>query len=291
MNKYYRTHILMFMLTLIWAADAITVSAAVESINQIALLCFKYIFALPVIALYVHITQGLRLPDKGDVPALFVSMLFGDIIYFASEYTALKYLSPGMATLFLCFIPAASYLVNCAVGKKMPDGKILFYIAATIAGLVPVTLGAETDRTANFIGIASCVVCTASFIIYCHVTRRLSAKYTSAALTIYQQALAIAVMLPVALTHIPTGLPVRDTIISIVIMGIMANGIGFIIELKGVVELGSTVTGIYINLLPVFSSAGAVIFLGDRLTPWQIAGGAVVLVFSCLVIQKTEELN
>ena len=46
---------------------------------------------------------------------------------------------------------------------------------------------------------------------------------------------------------------------------------------KGVVALGAARSGVYLHLIPLFGAAMAMLFLGERLQAYHVAGFALIL--------------
>ncbi|MBQ8995325.1 MAG: DMT family transporter [Oscillospiraceae bacterium] len=286
--KHGRTHLFMVLLILIWAIDSVTISMAMDSVNQVFLVCAKYAFALPIVILVVAIRHGIRLPRRKDIVHLLVSALFGDVLYFFFEYTALKYLSVSMVTILLGFLPVASYLTDCVVQRRKPDWLSLLAIGISIFGLVLVVSTKTEEQGNSVIGYLCCAACLAVWIVYGYLTRSMESTYNSTTITMYQMVFAFGMMLPIALTHFPSSLFSRDFWISIVLMGILSSGIGCLIEVKGLIDLGTTISGIYLNLLPVFTAMAGVIFLHERMTLIQCIGSILIIVCGFIVEKRDQ---
>lgn len=59
----------------------------------------------------------------------------------------------------------------------------------------------------------------------------------------------------------------------------------------GMQKLGPTTSSLYSNFLPVTTAFFGVLFLGETLTFWQIAGGVVVIAAGLLVIKEKGRLD
>lgn len=64
---------------------------------------------------------------------------------------------------------------------------------------------------------------------------------------------------------------------SVVYMGIFASCGGYFLQMLSIQRIGAARTMVYVNLVPVFSTALAVAILGERATPVMLAGLAVVI--------------
>ena len=275
----------MLLLLLIWTVDAVAVSVAVEAMSQIFLLCFKTLCSIPVLAVFVGCREGIRLPRRETVPLLLLAALLGDILYFFFEYTAYKYLPIGQVNVLLGILPAASYLTDCAVTRRKPLGRVLAAIVLSIAGL---GLAVWSDGGVSLRGCGSCALCILIWILYGYVARRLDAWYSPETITLYESVAAVAVMLPFAVLNRPAAIGTRDLLFSIVGMGILTTGFGYIIEVRGLIDLGTTASGIYLNLLPVLTALAGFLFLGERMTGFQLAGSGLVILCGIYVVLKLD---
>ena len=288
MNDRRTTHLLMLLLIVIWSIDAVTVSLAVSDMSQIFLLCFKTMCSIPVIALYTRAAEGLRLPRRKDVPLLLLATVLGDILYFYFEYTAYRYLPVSMVTLALGMLPAASHLTDCALAHRRPTAAIMVPILISIGGLALAVVPDASEG--NALGYLSCALCVALWIAYGYVARRLGERrYGPAQITLYESVAASLIMLPFALLNAPASLTAFDVGIGIVVMGVVTTGFGYMLEVRGLIVLGTTVSGLYLNILPVFTAIAGIVFLREPMTALQWLGAAIVIVSSVFVIRETEK--
>jgi drug/metabolite transporter (DMT)-like permease len=67
------------------------------------------------------------------------------------------------------------------------------------------------------------------------------------------------------------------TWLSIVYAGVLAISLAYLLWNLGIRRLGNARTAVYSNLVPVVALAAAWLALGERPTPLQLAGAAVIL--------------
>ena len=284
-----KSHILMVVLLLIWTVDTYLVSAAEESLHQIFLLCFKTICSLPVLVGFMALTEGLRLPKRKDLPLLACSSFLGNILYFYLEYTAFKYLPVSLVMVLLGIMPVVSYLVECVRTRRAPLPVVLLAALLSVLGLALVVWDSPETGRGTAIGCGCGLLCVVVWIVYGYVVRRLDRAYSTAAITLYESVIASVLMLPMALCHMPAVLSTQNLWVSIVLMGLVATGFGYLIEVRGLIELGTTVSGIYVNFLPVFTAVAGYLFFGQPMTLLQLAGSALVILCGLFVILRVPE--
>ena len=274
----------MILLLGIWTLDTLFISTGLENMNQIFLLCFKTICSLPVLIIFLTLKEGFHLPSKKGLPLLFLSSILGNILYFYFEYTAFKYLPISIASLMLGLMPALSYLADSLILHQRLSLKIFIMILFSLFGLTLVLYDGDPLDTGTMIGYISCFICVIIWIIYGNVLQHLNKYDDSTTITLYESLIASIIMLPLALSYKPEVLSFHDLYGSIILMGILSTGFGYLIEVKGLIDLGTTISGIYVNFLPVSTAIIGFLFLHESLTILQIIGALIVIISGLFVI-------
>lgn len=70
-----------------------------------------------------------------------------------------------------------------------------------------------------------------------------------------------------------------------IVSGLVYYALAFWAYIIGLGQMPASLAGQYLNLIPIFGVAGAVLVLGERLTIWQWFGAAVILV-AVIVISR-----
>lgn len=76
-------------------------------------------------------------------------------------------------------------------------------------------------------------------------------------------------------------------IAGIIYLGIFPSVIALLLWNRSIAEIGASQSSVFLNLLPVFTMAGAYIFLGDSITWTQISGAVVVISGVILTTRKS----
>lgn len=112
------------------------------------------------------------------------------------------------------------------------------------------------------------------------LSRRLTGKVPPATVTFFEVAVALPVLLLIALPALggfDFGAVSAATWAALVYSGVLSVGVTLVIWNIGVAKLGPTATGAYSNLIPLATAVSAYALLGDRVTPVQFVGGALIL--------------
>lgn len=293
LNSKKTIYILMTLLVFMWGFEYIAAKTALETIQPLSLICVKYSISVVLLIILKAITDR-RIPiRKKDIPILFICSLFGDVIYFGSEYGAMSYLPISVITIVLAFVPCVSIVIETIRYKRKPNSIIIIGVFVSVIG-VGMVIGADfkeifSGKYLGYLLAFSAVIC---WNIYNFITKDLSERYDSIDLTLFQQLCAVLIVLPYTLMNLPEKEMITTSVISgILYLGIISAFIGFLIYIKAIDVIGPTPCSLFSNFLPVTSTLFGWILLNEHITLLQILGGLVVIVSGAMVIWQKGKLD
>lgn len=286
MNEKRVNYCLMAILVFIWGFEYIAAKSALDTVNPITLVFFKYVTGAAVL-LCIKLARDRRFPFKvRDIPFFILCAIFGDILYYASEYQAMSYLPVSVITIILAFVPAVSILLESLIYKRRPTLLICLGIILSVIG-VGMVVGADFGVffKGKAIGYILAFFAVLSWNAYNFITARLTGKYKSLDLTIYQLIAAILVSAPFAAFDLPSiGTVDTSLVLAILYLGLFSSAFGFLVYVNSVKVIGVTPSALFSNMLPVTAALFGWLILGERLSTLQIVGGIVVIVAGSMVI-------
>jgi drug/metabolite transporter (DMT)-like permease len=276
----------MIMLVFFWGFEYIAAKSALDACKPITLVFFKYSVGFVVLTC-VKLLRDRRLPfRKKDVPFLLICALFGDILYYGSEYGALSYLPVSIVTILLAFVPALSIIIEIFVYGRKPTVAIVAGIVACSIG-VALIVGADFSEllagkaTGYFLAFFAIV----SWNIYNFITAKLTGQYNPLDLTLYQLTAAILLSAPYMIFHLPDAAQMDGRFfLAIAYLGVISSAFGFVIYVNAVSVIGVTPSALFSNMLPVTSTFFGWLFLDEMISAAQIIGGVVVVAAGSVVI-------
>ena len=169
-----------------------------------------------------------------------------------------------------------------------------------ILGVLVATVGGTLLAGAHFTpraGLGDALVLTGSVAASWSVilVSRLAERASALELTTYQFGVGFVLTLPLALIswttgaeHLPTAhdLPYAASAAAI---GLLGFGAGYLLYNYAVARLPVGVAGMALNLIPLFGVGTAVLALGERLSVWELVGGALILAGVALFPYETKE--
>lgn len=286
-------YLLMIILVFAWGLEYIFAKHALEVMEPLSLVFFKYLIGL-VVALIIKLkAEGKSLMQKRDIPLFLFCAIFGEIGYFYFEYSSMGYLPVSLVTIVLAFVPALSILIDKAVFKKKITRIMTAGILMSILGIALV-IGVDYHMLfqGRIIGYLLAFGAVITWNLYNFLTASLHDRYKTATLTLNQMICTILLVWPYALSHLPDPQTVTPGVAGgILYLGVFSTGIGFLIFVRSLLVLGPTVTAIFSNFLPVTTTFFGWLILKETISPLQMLGGAIVIAAGYFVIKEKGRLE
>ena len=285
--------ILMTLLVLLWGLEYIFAKRALEELDPLCLLFYKYIIAAALmLAIRLKREKG-PLFQKRDIGLLVACAIFGDILYFYAEYAAMAYMPISLITIVLGFVPVVSVGIDLILYKRKAGKKVVAGIFVCIFGIALI-IGVDFDLLfdGRIIGYLLAFSCIFSWNAYNFITASLHERYTTVSLSLNQLLFASAFLLPFAAANSPPLAAFSpDLIVQILYLGALSGTAGFLIMVRSLHILGPTTTAVFSNFLPVSATFCGWLFLGETIAPLQLAGGVIVIAAGYIVIKERGKMT
>jgi drug/metabolite transporter (DMT)-like permease len=277
----------MTLLVCLWGLEYIIAKKALEDFEPLTLVFFKYGVAFIVLApIKLIVDRRIAVRGKHIVP-LFVCALFGDVIYYAAEYQALSYVSVAVLTIILSFVPLLSILIEWVLYGRRPSPLMIAGVFACILGIALVIGVDFTQLRGAPLGYALGGIAVLAWNIYNFFTEKLTDNYKALDLTLYQIACTLILLAPYIIAHPPALASMTPAAVGgAVYLGVVSCAAGFFIYVNAISVLGATPCALFSTFMPVTAAFFGLILLKERLTPLQIAGGAIVVASACMVLRR-----
>ena len=285
----------MILLVISWGFDYVPAKMGLEILEPMSLLFLKYSFGLATLILIKFVlTRNMALPRLRDIPIFLLCGVFGEIIYFYCEYTAMDFLPVSLLTIILGFVPVLSVIVERVLYKRRANRIIIIGIAFCILGIVFV-IGSDWHIIfeGRVIGYVLAFGAVISWNMYNFITasKRLQ-KYDSATLSCTQLICTLCLCAPMAWHSMPPLAEIPPMVwAGIAWIGIVDSGLGFLIMVYGLQKLGPTTSALYSDFMPVSSTFFGAVLLHETITKLQVLGGIIVVVAGFFVIREKGRLD
>ena len=280
-----------------WLADFLILSAIWGSSFLFMRLASAELGALPTAALRVTIAALFLLPlllAKGHGPALrqhwkpifFVGLLNSGIPFVLYSFAVL-HISTGLSSILNATVPLFGALVAWAWLGDKPTVSRSVGLAIGFGGVI-LLAGGQASFKPNASGIApawavlACLAATTCYALSASFTKKhIPSLPPLVTATGSQLGASLALALP-ALWFRPEHLPSATALWSLITVGVLCTGVAYILYFKLIENAGPARALTVTFLVPVFAIAYGVLLLGESVTAWMVACGAVILVGTAL---------
>ncbi|NLB24669.1 MAG: DMT family transporter [Clostridiales bacterium] len=288
-----RAYILMTAIVFMWGYEYVAAKHALESLEPIVLVFLKYLIALLCLILFKLKIDGTSFIIKKDVPYYIICAIFGEIVYFWAEYTAMDYIPIALITIILAFVPVASVITEKLIYKVRANAKIYMGIFFCIIG-ISFVVGADFSVlfSGRIIGYLLSLVAVLSWNAYNFVTRKLTGNFTELTLTVNQLIMTVIISAPFAIAKRPPLTAFTPQVVGgIMYLGIISAALGFLMYIFALKILGPTPTALFSNFLPITAALFGWVSLHEVILPLQILGGILVIIAGSFVIREKGRLE
>jgi drug/metabolite transporter (DMT)-like permease len=268
-----RADVQMLLATVIWGSSYLFMKSGLASIQELNLIALR--FGIAFIAAGILFHRRLRSVDRGTFFAggvlgtvLFAAFVF--ITYGVQRTTASQ--AGFLISLAVIFVP----ILTTVMRRRLPDKRLGVSIVVAVAGLGLLTLQHEMSL---HLGDLLCILAALVYAVYIMLAGKFTRKHDPLTLGIIQ--LGVAALWGTAATFLFETPQLPDTPeswASILGLGILCSGLGYILQTFAQRHASPTRTSLIFSLEPLFAAAFAFIFQGESLTLQGYCGAALMLV-------------
>jgi drug/metabolite transporter (DMT)-like permease len=196
-------------------------------------------------------------------------------------------ITTGLSAILNATVPLFGALVAWLWLKDRPTGSRVLGLVVGFGGVAMLAWD-EASFKPDASGIApawavlACLVATICYAIAASATKRfLSGLPPLVTATGSQVGSALALALPAA-WFAPAQVPGSQAWLAAVVLGVLCTGIAYILYFRLIEQAGPARALAVTFAVPVFAIFYGVLFLGERVTPWMLMWGAVVVLGTSL---------
>lgn len=291
---FSKAHLQLLLSTLLWSGSVLFVKVSVQNGPPIHMAALRFTLAALIMLPAILATGWPREVTRADWRDIFTLGFLGIFLYNICFFYALFYTSAAEGALIMAAAPAAHFIIAfVAEGERLTPLRALG-IALSVAGIALVVLGGSGAPPAQapnrLLGDGLMLIGMFLWALNSLYGKRLGRRLSVAATTGLPVAVASAIYLVVTL---PTGLIATVSSLPLPVWGaigylvVASTIIGRQLWFAGLKGVDVTQAGVFFNIMPVWSTALATLFLGESLQILQLAGGALVLAGVFLTTART----
>jgi drug/metabolite transporter (DMT)-like permease len=252
---------------------------------------------LPTAALRVGLASLFLLPLlwlRGLVPTLrqhwkkvFLVGVMNSGIPFACYCFALLSITTGLSAILNATVPLFGALVAWVWLRDRPTGSRVLGLAIGFLGVAllawdKASFKPDANGIAPAWAVLACLVATLCYGISASYAKRyLGGLPPLVTATGSQMGATLALALP-ALWWAPTAMPGLNAWLALLVVSVVCTGVAYILYFRLIEHAGPSRALAVTFIVPVFAVGYGVALLGEAVTPWMVACGAVIVLGTAL---------
>lgn len=284
-NAPYTGYLFAIAATLIWSGNFVVARDIAGKVPPISLAFFRWssatIIILPIALKKWQEEQQLL---KKHLGYLLASALFGITLYNTFIYKSGSQVPAiELALITTTTSPVFSMLLAAVFLKEKIRWLQLIGLALCLSGILVLLSGGHLERLMELqfsSGISWLILAALFFAVYNILVRKKPMGMTSLPFLLSIFFLGSVLLLPAFLweTQVTTPIAWNTTIfVEILYLGLGNSVISYLCWNSAISKLGAAKTALFGNLIPVFSSIEAVLFLGEEFGYLHFIGGLLVI--------------
>ena len=270
----------MTMTLLMWGFMNVPTAFALAEMAPLQLLLLRTAIAVLILAPLARLRDGLLLPLPGDrITAALMGLsgvFFNNVFFFnAMKRTSLT----NVAILFATSPFITAVLARIFLGERLTLRRVLGIVIA-LAGAVSLLCKGDLSLLADLkmntgdlleLGAA----CTISVMTILGRRIKKTPPITVTLCVMFTSFVATALTITVTGTPLNFALSNR-AIFGVVYVGVFASAGAYMFQQMSIQRIGAGATGAFLNGSPALAIFGAVVFMGETISPVQIISAAVI---------------
>lgn len=254
-----------------------------ESLDPIPLLTMRFWLAAVLlwVGFFIFDRSALKLSRRALLPLIGVSFFFA--ASYLLYYLALTYIDASLAHMLVAVNPAIVLLLLFLDGRKI--GRFsLVRLALVLIGLY---LLVGPSGSLNLVGVFLALGMTVFYGAFLFFVEKWLPDVPSTTLTIYVDTFVAIFLSAFYIFQYGSWQPISINGWGIVLFtGVFSTALAHFFYVSSVKTIGSGETALVNPFETVFTVLWAIIFLGERLSPPQWLGGAVILLSAFLISRQ-----
>ncbi len=274
----------MITATFLWAGAFVAGKLSVGEFPPITLTFLRFALAGAIMA-PIAVLSGAewRFPRKEWATILFLG-LTGMVGYHLFFFEALRHTTAVNSSMIAATSPLVTALLAAIFGSERLDLRRMAAVALAVFGVMVIVTDGRIDHLASLKlnrGDVTMFGAVVSMAVYSVVSRKSGLSRSPVGLVAWTFGICAVVtgglcFLEGSVTA-KVGTASSGALWSVAYMAIFASCCGYFLQMFSIKRIGAARTMVFINLIPVFSTAMAVAILGESVSTPKLIGLAVVV--------------
>lgn len=290
---------LMFTLILFWGSSFVVVKIALkEGLTPIAIATFRFLIAGGLFLITILIEKKIRrnyklLVEKKDFPMLLFLALTGVTFFFTAQYTGIQMAGASIAAILVCLLsPVLITFLSTIIFKEHLGKKQVFGIGVAALGTVIVVTGGTISFPGDrefLLGSLILLFTPVLWAMYSLVGKKIMDRYSPFLVVAYVNVLGGLCLIPFSLAENSFCQLFTMSLsgwLAILFLAVTCSLLGYYIWFYVMKQVGAAITSSFLFAEPLVTMLFAIMFVGEELSMFILAGGVLIFIGVYLVARK-----
>jgi len=277
-------YLLLAAAILSWALNWIAGRALRDDVPSYSLAFWRWVIASALLLPFAwpHLVRGWPAMRR-SWPVMLALGVMGTTFCNLASYTGLKYATAVSSSILSSFAPVIIIAISWAFLEQRLRASQWAGVAISLIGVL-IIIGRGDPRVilslSLNVGDLWILGSMLLWALYTVCLRWRPQDLHPLGLLGANAIVGVVAMLPVYLWSLAQGLHITWTtgaVVGLAYVGVFPSVLGYIFWNNGVARVGPNKAGMFMHLMPVFTSLLAIVFLGERLHPFHVVGMAMIV--------------
>lgn len=277
----------------VWACSFLFTQEALKSFNPITVVTIRMSLATLILGFVGIVTGQLQKIDKADIPLFLIAGFSQPFCYFICEAYGLTMVSATIASVILSTIPLFAPLFAWLLVKEKVLWNNVLGIVISLCGVLMLVIKND-EMKVSALGILLLFIAVITAIVYSVCLKKIPSHYSNISIVFYVHAVSLLFFIPTFLIfdlkHFGEREILFSSIMSIIILAVVASVISYICFCYVVRIIGVTKANAFCNIMPAITALAVWIFFGESISLLKWIGIFVVII-GLFICQSRLKLN
>jgi len=287
-KKFSFIYFLLVLPPLLWAGNSVLARGVADLIPPVAMSFWRWVIALAILLPFTWKYVRKDWPKiKTGWKSIFFLGLLGIASFNTLLYTAAHTTTALNIALTQSVMPVVIVMISFVLFRERISRLQIFAIALCTLGAGYIIIHGDWQRLIQLKFVSGDLIMLLAVTLYGFYTVFLRKRPDINPLSFLTTTFAVGVvlLLPLYLWEMQTSPPLvlsQPVILSLLYVAFFPSILAYLCWNKGIYEIGANQAGLYINLIPLFASLLAIVFLGERFQNYHLIG--IILIASGLLL-------
>jgi len=271
-NKYW---VLITILGAVWGSAFMFIKIATPELGPIALVNIRL-----AVAGLIFIPFLLQQKYLKHFRSNLKNILVLSVINTALPFSLFAYASLESSSNMLSILNGTTAIMAVVISTIWLKIRLnLFQIMGVFIGLFGIVVLANPDNV--YISMKATIFCLSAAFCYAlsaNYIQKFAYKTNTIVLIGWSLVIASVLLLPITFFNLPSQLPSKNVIFSILWLGVISTGVAFLGYVRLIEKVGAVKTATVAYFIPVFGVIWGYVFLGEPITLQILIGMILILI-------------